>query len=36
MCVRGIVRKVGECGGDREEGMANVFGLGYYLHNSQE
>ena len=23
-------------GGDREEGRANVFGLGYYLYNSQE
>ena len=23
-------------GGDSKEGRANVFGLGYYLHNSQE
>ena len=23
-------------GGDKEEGRANVFVLGYYLHNSQE
>ena len=22
--------------GDREEGRTNVFGLGYYLYNSQE
>ena len=26
----------GRRGRDREEVRANVFGLGYYLHNSQE
>ena len=33
MCVGGIVRKLdGWVGGDREEGRANVFGLGFCLH----
>ena len=36
-CVSGIVRKEGGwVGGNREEGRANVFRLGYYLHHSQE
>ena len=33
MCVGGVC---GWGGGDREEGRAYVFGLGYYLPNLQE